>query len=98
MMLEPIFTDQEHRLLLAALGREKEICKRLDREYLAKYPDDKDVKLLTPVIESIEAKVYRLQHPYPELRHKDNIDIVTELPTAEELAGESWWADQGDEE
>ena len=97
MMLEPIFTDQEHRLLLCAIGKEKKICRRIDREYRKKYPDDKDVELLTPVIESIEAKVYRLQHPYNELRQADD-NLIADPLTAEELAGEEWWANQGDEE
>lgn len=52
-----VFSDREHRILLSALSREMEVCKKVDAENKdAPYP-------LVPVVKSIERKVYELQHP-----------------------------------
>lgn len=54
-----LFTDIEHRILLAALGREKEVCKQVNEEMGEVDSDGID---LVKVVESIEQKVYGIQH------------------------------------
>ena len=51
------FTDEEYRILLSALGRERKVCEQLDA---------KD-KVLLRIMDSIESKIQRIQ--YPEKNH-----------------------------
>ena len=50
-----VFSDQEHRILLAALGRERKVCEKIDKE--------DDSYMLREIMDSIEAKVHKMQHP-----------------------------------
>lgn len=54
--MNSIFTDQEHRILLSAIGRERKICEECDREI-----GDNDGYMLVPIVDSIERKVYEMQ-------------------------------------
>lgn len=47
------FTDEEYRILLSALGRERKVCEQLDA---------KD-KVLLRIMDSIESKIQRIQYP-----------------------------------
>ena len=49
------FSDEEYRILLSALGREKEVCKKVDRDCGG------EPKLLH-IMESIERKVAKMQY------------------------------------
>lgn len=49
------FSDEEYRILLSALGREKEVCKKVDR-------DCGGEPRLLRIMESIERKVAKLQY------------------------------------
>lgn len=60
-----LFTDIEHRILLAALGREKEVCKQVNEEMGEVDSDGID---LVKVVESIEQKVYGIQHEDANLK------------------------------
>lgn len=53
--LEPLFTDPEYRLLLAALSREKEVCRKTDLES----PGDVDLERL---MDSISKKIADVQY------------------------------------
>lgn len=69
------FTDKEHRILLRALGRERVVCEEVDRNYL----HDPCIESLTAVCDSIEKKIYNLQHaPQSGTRKKWN-DVVRAL-------------------
>lgn len=59
-----IFTDNEHRILLAALGKEEDFCK---------FHNEKSI---IPICESIENKVSRLQNrkPYVVVLKDHDID------------------------
>lgn len=50
---QPLFTDEEYRILLAALGRERKVCE---------IADGKD-HMLQHIMNSIEGKIKRLQYP-----------------------------------
>jgi len=49
-------TDTEKRLFLSAVGREEDICKKIDSE---KELDAPGVKELTPAVRSVERKVMK---------------------------------------
>lgn len=49
------FTDDEYRILLAALGREKRVCKHIDRKY-------DGVVNLVDIMDSIEKKIRDIQY------------------------------------
>lgn len=68
------FSDKEHRILLSALRRERQVCEAIDRQYMHEPYDE----LLTDICKSIERKVYDLQHKYRwhDLR-KDPDDFPT---------------------
>lgn len=51
----PVFTDEEHRILLAAMAREEQICRKTDEEY-------DGGKQLTKIVDSIFHKIHVLQH------------------------------------
>lgn len=61
--MNSIFTDQEHRILLSAIGRERKICEECDREI-----GDNDGYMLVPIVDSIERKVYEIQHQDADLK------------------------------
>ena len=44
--MNSIFTDQEHRILLSAIGRERKICEECDREI-----GDNDGYMLVPIVD-----------------------------------------------
>ena len=44
-------TDAEERIFLAAMGRERKVCREIDKE------DDDPSRMLVPVVDSIEKKV-----------------------------------------
>lgn len=69
------FTDKEHRILLSALRRERQVCEAIDRQYMHEPYD----VLLTDICKSIEKKVHDIQHKYRwhDLR-KDPDDLPTE--------------------
>lgn len=50
-----IFTDEEHRILLAAMGRETDLCKKIDTT-------ETGVVSLTDICKSINRKIYSAQH------------------------------------
>lgn len=50
---QPLFSDEEYRILLAALGRERKVCE---------IADGKD-HMLQHIMNSIEGKIKRLQYP-----------------------------------
>lgn len=49
------FSDEEYRILLSALGREKEVCKKVDR-------DGGGEPRLLRIVESIERKIAKMQY------------------------------------
>lgn len=53
--MKPVFTDEEHRILLSAMSREKTICERIDKEEAGPVS-------LTELCNSILGKIYKLQH------------------------------------
>lgn len=54
-MNQSFFTDEEYRILLSALGRERKVC-----EQLASKDND---KVLPYIMDSIESKIKRIQYP-----------------------------------
>lgn len=50
--MNSIFTDEEHRILLSAISRERKVCEECDREL-----DGNDGYALVPIVDSIERKV-----------------------------------------
>lgn len=61
--MNSIFTDQEHRILLSAISRERKVCEECDREI-----GDNDGYMLVPIVDSIERKVYEIQHQDVDLK------------------------------
>ena len=59
--MNSVFTDEEHRILLAALEREKQVCREYDQEH------DSENKLV-PIVKRIERKVYDLQNQDADLK------------------------------
>ena len=59
--MNSVFTDEEHRILLAALEREKQVCREYDQEH------DSENKL-APIVKRIERKVYDLQNQDADLK------------------------------
>lgn len=53
---ERFFTDAEHRILLSALSREREVCRKMDEE------STEGGTRLVPIVDGIERKVNGLQH------------------------------------
>lgn len=53
------FTDDEYRILLSALFRERQICKKVDAECKGK-------KNLTMIMDSIERKIKAVQYKEKE--------------------------------
>lgn len=53
------FTDDEYRILLMALRRERSVCERIDAKY-------KDGKSLTMIMDSIERKIKAVQYKEKE--------------------------------
>ena len=53
------FTDDEYRILLSALFRERQICKKVDTECKGK-------KNLTMIMDSIERKINTVQYKEKE--------------------------------
>lgn len=53
------FTDEEYRLVLSALGREREVCKKVDAEFSEKH------HRLSDLMDSIERKIKDIQYDPP---------------------------------
>ena len=55
-----MFTDKEHRILLAAMRRERNICEEVDRKTIREPYEDS----LLDICNSIDKKIYDIQHKY----------------------------------
>lgn len=55
-----MFTDKEYRILLAALGREKKICKQVDKELIHEPCEN----TLVDICKSIERKIHDAHYKY----------------------------------
>lgn len=55
-----MFTDKEHRILLSAIRRERDVCKKVDQESCR---EPYEISLVA-VCDSIERKVHDIQHKY----------------------------------
>lgn len=58
--MKTYFTDEEYRILLKSLSREREICERVDR-------DCGDDHKLIRIMNSIEKKVKKIQYGKTEI-------------------------------
>lgn len=59
MQEEKYFTDNEYRILLAAISRERDVCKKVDTAISGGIP-------LVPIVDSIERKIKKLQEKEAE--------------------------------
>lgn len=73
-----MFTDEEYRILLTAMGREKKICKQVDKELVPEPGQD----TLVDICKSIERKLHDAQYKYRDhdLRKNPN-DLPTRCDT-----------------
>ena len=53
------FTDEEYRILLSALSRERKLCEEVDEGFEHGIP-------LVPIVDSIERKIKAIQHKQKE--------------------------------
>ena len=64
--MSSLFTFEEHSILLSALARERKVCEKLDEE---PSPEGREKPSpLLPILDSIERKVYELQHNEVDLK------------------------------
>lgn len=70
-----MFNDTEHRILLSAMRRERDICKEVDRKTIREPYED----TLLYICNSIDKKIHDIQHKYRwhDLR-KNPEDLPTE--------------------
>ena len=66
-----VFSDDEYRILLCALGRESKVCSKIDSEYSI---ESADVKPLVPLVESITRKIKKLQYAVHKTYQVDGYD------------------------
>lgn len=53
--MKTYFSDSEYRILLAALGRERKLCEKIEKEFTG-------IVSLTEIMNSIDKKIRRIQY------------------------------------
>ena len=67
------FTDEEYRILLSALSRERKVCEKVDAE------GNGEVNL-GRLMDSIEKKISRIQYPKQKTESEDKGILILDMP------------------
>ena len=70
-MVETYFTDEEYRLVLRALSREREVCEKVDKDCCANHK-------LIHIMNSIDKKTKYIQYHKPIVRTPEEIAEMME--------------------